>query len=54
MFYGEVFLKNVQSLKLLLVKYIGKDFSDLKTLITKDHSSLNYGSLNLLFFLTDS
>ena len=35
--------KNVQTLNVLLVKDIDKDFSDVKILITKDHSSLNYG-----------
>ena len=44
--------KNVQTI--LLVKNIGKDFSNLKNLITKDHSSVNYRSLNLLFHFTDS
>ena len=35
--------KNIQILNALLVKDIDKDFSDVKILITKDHSSLNYG-----------
>ena len=38
----------------LLVKNIGKDILDLKILITRDHSSLNYRPLNLLFRFTDS
>ena len=46
--------ENVQTLKFLLVKNIGKDFSNLKNLITKDQSSLNNGSVNLLFHFTDS
>ena len=33
--------KNVQTLNVLLVKVIEKDFSDVKVLITKDHSCLN-------------
>ena len=41
-------------MNILLLKNIGKDLSDLKILITKDPSSLNYGSLNLLFRFTDS
>ena len=35
--------RNVQNLNVLLAKYVDKDFSDVKFLITKDHSSLNYG-----------
>ena len=35
--------KYVQTLNILLVTDIDKDFSDVKVLITKDHSSLNYG-----------
>ena len=35
--------KNVQTLNVLLVKNIDKDFSDVKTLFTEEHSSLNYG-----------
>ena len=56
MFYGDVFLKNKKCLnpEFLLVNNISKDFSDLKVLITKDHSSLDYGPLNLLFHFTDS
>ena len=34
--------ENVQTLNDLLVKSIDKDFSDVKILITKDHSSLNF------------
>ena len=46
--------KTVQALNFLLVKNIGKDILDLKILIIKDHSSLNYRPLNLLFRFTDS
>ena len=35
--------KNVETLNILLVKNRDKDFSNVKTLITKDHSSLNCG-----------
>ena len=38
----------------LLLKNISKVFSDLKILITRDLSSLNYGPLKLLFRFTDS
>ena len=34
--------KNVQTLNVFLVKDIDKDFSDVKGLIKKDRSSLNY------------
>ena len=46
--------KNVQTLIFILVKNMDKDFLDLKILITKDHSSLNYRPLNLLFHFADS
>ena len=46
--------KKCSNPEFFLVKNISKDFSDLKNLITKDHSSLNYGPLNLLFRFTDS
>ena len=46
--------KNVQTLNVLLVQNIDKDFPDVKILITKDHSSLNCGPYNLLFRFTDS
>ena len=35
--------KNLQTLNVLLVKVIEKDFPDVKMLITKDNSCLNYG-----------
>ena len=35
--------KDVQTLNVLLVKDIDKDFSDVKGLIKKDQSSLNFG-----------
>ena len=38
----------------IFYSYIGKDILDLKISITKDHSSLNYRPLNLLFPFTDS
>ena len=34
--------KNVQTLNVLLVKDIDKDFSDVKILFTEEHSALNY------------
>ena len=47
-------MKNVQTLIFILVKNRDKYFLDLKILITKDHSSLNYWPLNLLFHFADS
>ena len=35
--------KDDQTLNVLLVKYIDKDFSDVKGLIKKDQSSLDFG-----------
>ena len=45
--------KNVETLNILLVKNRDKDFSNVKTLITKDHSSLNCGPQKLLFRFTN-
>ena len=39
--------KNVPTLNFLLIKDIGKDFSDLKISISKDLCSSNYGPLNV-------
>ena len=38
MVFGKI--KNVETVNVLLVKNIDKDFSDVKILITKDYSSL--------------
>ena len=46
--------KNVHTLIFLLVKNIGKDFLDLKSLITKHRSSSNDRPLNLLYRFADS
>ena len=35
--------KNVQTLNVLLVKNVDKDFSNMKILVTEEHYSLNYG-----------
>ena len=39
--------QNVQTLNFLLIKDIGKNFSDLKISISKDLCSSNYGPLNV-------
>ena len=35
--------KNVQTLNVLLVKNVDKDFSNTKILLIEEHCSLNYG-----------
>ena len=48
------FKKNCSIPEFFISKKVGQEFSYLKVLVTKDHFSLNYGPLNMLFRFTDS